>query len=202
MSSESAKKVLILRSCNKDFTSYNKFKYPESGWVEAPNWNPDPTIDCGQGLHGLLWGEGNGDLISVDNTLGQVIEVDESDVVLSSGGGKVRFRGGIVTTFPTVFEAAKYIYEHGGADKAISFMQLTGGYGSTLTGGDRSTLTGGDGSTLTGGDGSMLIFKYWDNRLRIVVGYVGENGIEANKPYRLNDDNVIVPVEKEADHAE
>ncbi len=63
---------------------------------------------------------------------------------------------------------------------------LTGGDRSTLTGGDWSTLTGGDRSTLTGGDRSTLAFFWWDGRRRLVVGYVGENGITPNTPHRLN----------------
>ncbi|HJP68591.1 MAG TPA: hypothetical protein VJ846_06790, partial [Sphingomicrobium sp.] len=79
---------------------------------------------------------------------------------------------------------------------------LTGGYRSTLTGGDGSTLTGGDDSTLTGGDGSELRIRYWDNkadRYRTVIAYVGEDGIEANLPYRLDDSHKFVRVEWEAE---
>lgn len=74
---------------------------------------------------------------------------------------------------------------------------LTGGAGSTLTGDDMSTLiggygstlTGGDGSTLAGGDGATLIFLRWiKDRRRVLVAYVGENGVEPNVPYRANDD--------------
>ena len=79
-----------------------------------------------------------------------------------------------------------------------NYSTLTGGDGSTLTGGDGSTLTGGDGSTLTGGYGSTLTggnystlqIKWWDHaafRCRIATAYVGENGIEANTAYKLDD---------------
>ena len=47
-------KALILRTCNSDLTSYNGFQWPESGFVEAPDW--DKTPQCGNGLHGLLQG--------------------------------------------------------------------------------------------------------------------------------------------------
>jgi hypothetical protein len=68
---------------------------------------------------------------------------------------------------------------------------LTGGDESTLAGGNRSTLAGGYGSTLTGGDYSTLIFRWHDgNRVRFVVAYVGEDGIEAGKPYRCADGKV------------
>jgi hypothetical protein len=64
---------------------------------------------------------------------------------------------------------------------------LTGGNYSTLTGGENSTLTSGNYSTLTGGENSTLIFKYYQNgKIKIKVAYVGEDGIEADVPYKLD----------------
>ncbi|RVD77050.1 DUF7666 domain-containing protein [Pseudomonas koreensis] len=88
---------------------------------------------------------------------------------------------------------------------------LTGGYDSTLTGGNRSTLTGGNGSTLTGGYGSTLTGGYdstltggekaelrvrrWcrkAERYRTYIAYVGEDGIEPEVAYRLDENNKFV----------
>jgi hypothetical protein len=70
---------------------------------------------------------------------------------------------------------------------------LTGGDWCTLTGGDHSTLTGGNRSTLTGGDGSTLSISYWDgNRNRIMIGYIGENGLEPNVAYKLNEKHEFI----------
>jgi hypothetical protein len=47
-------------------------------------------------------------------------------------------------------------------------------------------------STLTGGYRSTLILKFYDtpkNRYRIVTLEVGENGIEPNRPYKLDEKN-------------
>jgi hypothetical protein len=75
------------------------------------------------------------------------------------------------------------------------YSTLIGGYGSTLTGGDcskltggaNSKLTGGYGSKLTGGNSSTLIFQYYQkSTIRIKVAYVGEDGIEADLPYKLD----------------
>ena len=52
--------MLILRTCSHNLTSYNGFRWPESGIAEAPDFSPRDC--CGHGLHGLAWGEGNGDL--------------------------------------------------------------------------------------------------------------------------------------------
>ena len=94
----------------------------------------------------------------------------------------------------------------GGADSTLTggdystltggdYSTLTGGADSTLTGGADSTLTGGDYSTLTGGVGSTLAIKWWDSkadRYRLAVGYVGEDGIEANVAYRCDDEGNLV----------
>ena len=45
-------KVYVLRTCNPDLISHEGFQWPESGFVEAPDW--EITGNCGNGLHGLL----------------------------------------------------------------------------------------------------------------------------------------------------
>ena len=199
--------VLILRTCKSDMTSHNGFVWPESGPVECPNWNPEPV--CGGGLHGWLWGEGNGVLGNWSkNAKWLVVRVLASDVV--DLDGKVKFPRGEVVYCGPRFDATAYLAANGGAGKAVIGIALTGGHGSTLTGGDdsaltggddstltggdRSTLTGGDDSTLTGGDRSTLIFEYWCHRTgrkRIAVAYPGEDGIEPNVPYRCVDGKFV-----------
>ncbi|HET8687754.1 MAG TPA: hypothetical protein VFM18_13970 [Methanosarcina sp.] len=76
---------------------------------------------------------------------------------------------------------------------------LNGGDCSTLTGGEDSTLTGGIGSTLTGGDCSTLSIKWFDhetNRYRISIAYVGEDGIEPNVAYKLDDKGKFIKASK------
>ena len=76
----------------------------------------------------------------------------------------------------------------GGDDSTV-----TGGGSSTVTGGDYSTVTGGDDSTVAGGNGSVLSLKWFDgNRNRISIAYVGENGIEPNVAYKLDDNEKFV----------
>jgi hypothetical protein len=70
----------------------------------------------------------------------------------------------------------------------------TAGYEGTATAGDRGTATAGDRGTATAGhwgtatagyEGRILV-TFWDgNRCRVAVGYVGEDGIEANVPYHV-----------------
>jgi len=72
---------------------------------------------------------------------------------------------------------------------------VIGGNRSTVSGGDRSTVTGGNSSKVTGGEKAMLTLQYWDsktNRVRQVTAYVGENGIEAGKAYKLDKNHQFV----------
>ena len=54
--------VLVLRTCDQNMKSnFGQFLWPREGYVEATDW--DETKRCGHGLHGLLWAEGNIDLL-------------------------------------------------------------------------------------------------------------------------------------------
>ena len=89
--------VPVMRTCNADMTSYDGFKWPRKGLVTCPDWKP--TYRCGNGLHGLLNGEGNGDLLNwADDAVWLVVMVDAS-VILSGQGDlidKCKFPGGTV----------------------------------------------------------------------------------------------------------
>jgi len=41
---KNTKTVLVLRSCNPDFTSYGGFRWPKEGKVSCPDWNPEPRF--------------------------------------------------------------------------------------------------------------------------------------------------------------
>jgi len=209
-------KVLVLRQCNKDLKSYGGFQHPSSGHVSAPDWNPKP--ECGSGLHGFLYGEGDGSLANYDpENKWLVLSVDKDKIVDLSG--KVKFPEGEVIFCGALAEAARYVYDNGGAGRAIIGITVTGGDGSTVSGGNSSKVTGGEDSTVTGGDGStvsggnrstvtggedstvtggkeaLLTLQYWDsktNRVRQVTAYVGENGIEAGKAYKLDENHQFV----------
>ena len=84
----------------------------------------------------------------------------------------------------------------GGTATAGKWGTATAGDGGTATAGDGGTATAGDGGTATAGyegtatagDKGTLIIRRWDGkRYRTVVGYIGENGLEPNTPYKLND---------------
>ena len=79
---------LVLRTCNADGTSHGGFVWPEAGPVACPDW--EPTAECGHGLHGALWGEGDGGLFRWEQTARwQVLEVPADTIV--DLRGKVKF---------------------------------------------------------------------------------------------------------------
>ena len=140
--------VLVLRTCGADMTSYGGFKWPTSGYAAAPDWNPEHI--CGNGLHGLLFGVGDGSLLdwSLDAKW-LVCEVDPATVV--DLDGKVKFPRCNVLYSGSRPEATRIISErHPG--KAVVGGTATAGYGGTATAGYRGTATAGYGGTATAGD--------------------------------------------------
>ncbi|WP_287496880.1 hypothetical protein [Pandoraea sp. CB10b_02] len=114
--------VLVIRTSDKNRKAYNGFQWPESGLVECPDWNP--RAECGNGLHGILWPEGNWSDIKDyggDETW-QVVKVAKSDLI--EIGGKVKFPKGEVVysgTFAVAFNmvAKKWLDQMPAWTKAI-----------------------------------------------------------------------------------
>ena len=81
---------LILRKCNYDGLSSRNFYYGNfSDIVTATDLNPEPI--CGNGLHGLL--EGNGDWLLLNGNNWLVIEANKEDIV-KIDKNKCKFRTG------------------------------------------------------------------------------------------------------------
>ena len=162
-----------LRTVDKDGRAYGGFVWPKKGKVTAPDWRP--TAECGNGLHALLNGEGDSNLLSWEpDALWQVVRFDATTMV--ELGGKVKFPCCDVIHTGTRATATQRLAALVGGGHAIHGLVLhsdgkliaNGGNYSTLTGGGCSTLTGGDGSMLTGGDGSRLTGGY---RSHLTGGY-------------------------------
>ena len=181
---------LVLRACRADLTSRNGFSW-KSKHVKAPDWSSAPQ--CGSGLHGWLNGQGHPDVWEHrDDDKWLILAVKTSTVV--DLGGKVKFPAARALYVGSKVETASLLASIL-PGVPVMFANLTGGHYSTLTGGDGSTLTGGDRSTLTGGECSTLQVKWWDHvasRERIATAYVGEDGIEANTAYKLDDNHQFI----------
>ena len=142
--------VLVLRTCAADMTSYGGFQWPESGEVSAPDWDPDPGIECGRGLHGLLWGCGNGYLLDwSDSARWLVVSVAASDIRESRG--KVRFGNGTVVYCGNREGATERLLKRAPAGSAIVGATVTAGHRGTATAGYCGTATAGDLGTATAG---------------------------------------------------
>ena len=146
----SAAKVLVLRTCSKDLTGHGGFQWPASGPVKCSDWSP--AAECGHGLHALLWGEGNGELVSWDpHSKWLVVEVDAADIV-AIGSDKVKFPRGEVVHCGDQKSATEYLAAHGAAGRAIVGGTAAAGYGGTAAAGYRGTATAGYRGTATAGD--------------------------------------------------
>jgi hypothetical protein len=148
-----AGKVLVLRTCLADMRSpssdANGFIWPRSGPVECNDWQPTKT--CGNGLHGVLWGEGDGGSPWVwdDTGVWLIVEVDASDVI--ELGGKVKFPRGVVVFSGPRLEATTMLGRLA-PGRAIVGVTATAGDRGTATAGYRGTATAGDSGTATAGD--------------------------------------------------
>jgi hypothetical protein len=223
--------VLVLRTVDKDRKSYNDFEWPTSGPVECTDWKA--TQECGNGLHGLLWGQGDAGLMSkAHDAIWQVVEV-VADVIVDLGN-KVKFPRGTVIYSGARHGALKMVllnkqrldeirasattgyYAHSAttgnsarsATTGDSAHSATTGYSahSATTGNSahsattgysaRSATTGdyaiaaalGIDSRVKAGNNGVIIGRYDEkktSRPRILVGYVGEDGIEADTWYEV-----------------
>jgi len=142
-------KALVMRTCSADMTSHGGFRWPMSGPVKAPDW--EPTKQCGHGLHGLLWGEGCGGLLELDDPTAKwlIVEIDPETAI--DLDGKVKFPRGKVVFVGDLDSAPKWLSEHGGAGRAIVSGTATAGYSGTATAGVRGTATAGVRGTATAG---------------------------------------------------
>lgn len=166
-------RVLILRTCDRNLRSRGGFQYPSSGYVEAPDW--DGGLDkCGGGLHGFLWGVGDGGRADwSDDAKWLVLSADPAYVVelTVGGGGKCKFRGGDVVFVGDRKSAADYLLANGAAGKAVI----------------GATATAGRHGTATAGYGGILMFIVWSGEHRRVhVCHVGEDGVKPNVAYRYD----------------
>jgi hypothetical protein len=141
-------KVLILRTSDKNMQGHKGFQWPSSGPVSAPDWDPKP--ECGNGLHGALWGEGDGTLLNwAPDAVWQVVEVEAA--LLVDLKGKVKFPRGVVVYSGTREEATRRIKE-ARPQAAVIGSTVTVGYQGAATAGYRGTATAGNYGTATAGD--------------------------------------------------
>lgn len=190
--------ALVLRTCSADLTSHGGFQWPDKigAVVEAPDWKKDNK--CGHGLHGWLFGQGDHDCSStVGDTDAKwlVVEVDLSDLIAL--GGKVKFPRCTIRHIGDRASATKFLIANEPRAAGVEVI------GATLQAGDKDlcqvgaygTATAGNWGTATAGEKGEIRIRYWDekaDRYRTVIGYIGEDGLEPDVPYKLNADRKFV----------
>lgn len=112
--------------------------------------------------------------------------------------------GGIVETGHHGTAMAGYhgtatVGDHGTATVGDGGKAMAGYHGTALAGdhgaaivGDHGTAIAGHRGTAMAGRGGTLIIFYYDSRLRVAVGYIGEDGLLPNVAYCLNDNHEFV----------
>ena len=170
--------VLVLKSIAANMKAYGGFQWPESGAVSAPDWKP--TEECGNGLHGWLWGAGDAGLRCMDDDAKWLVLSVPSDFV--DLGQKVKFPSCEI----------KYL---GDRETAVAIIQHYAPGGTpamfgTATAGDRGTATAGYRGTATAGDEGVIIIHWWDiaaEKKRRKIALVDGLTILPGVKYRLND---------------
>jgi hypothetical protein len=155
------KTALVLRCCREDMSSQNGFVWPDvGGEAICPDW--ENNSECGNGLHGWLYGQGDHTTSSYWNdpkAKWLVVEVEKSGIFML--GGKCKFERGFVRFVGSKSEAAAYIIEHephamgvaviGAAFSVCDKQNVIVGALGTATAGALGNATAGDGGTATAG---------------------------------------------------
>jgi hypothetical protein len=192
---------LILRVCRADMTSRNGFKWPEVGQeVVAPDWHK--KAECGNGLHGWLYGQGDhscAEYWQAPNAKWLVLEADSDSIVMI--GGKCKVPKAIVRFVGDVKSATDYLWEHEprsrdvevigacradkregaqvrvgalGTATAGALGTATAGYSGTATAGYSGTATAGYSGTATAGLYGAISILYYDAKRDAYRRRVGE----------------------------
>lgn len=160
---QDTEKVLVLRTCRADMTSYRGFKWPESGPVEAPDWQPDE--ECGNGLHGWLWGVGDYSLKHDDpNAKWLVVEVNASEIIDLEG--KVKFPSGNVLYCGDFATAFRMVRERAPDATVSNFSSCDYGHATATGRRDHATATGESGlASTTGAYGHAITTGYYGHSI-------------------------------------
>ena len=186
--------VLVLKSIAANMKAYGGFQWPESGAVSAPDWKP--TEECGNGLHGWLWGAGDAGLRCMDDDAKWLVLSVPSDFV--DLGQKVKFPSCEIKYLGDRETAVAIIQHYAPGGTPAMFGTATAGDRGTATAGDEGTATAGDEGTATAGyegtatagDEGVIIIHWWDiaaEKKRRKIALVDGLTILPGVKYRLND---------------
>ena len=105
-------RVLALKVLHANGKSaHNDFQYPGVGdTVTAPDWMP--TYDCGHGLHGYLWGQGDISVSLYKPGEIQLFQVHEVNLYVALRG-KIKYPSALVVAeFDSIIDALKFVDDY------------------------------------------------------------------------------------------
>ena len=101
--------LVALRTCDADMQSRGGFQWPGVGeTVTAPDWTD--SQECGGGLHGLLWGQGDWSLLATDETAKWVVFRPVGE--MSHLGGKIKCESAEVLFIGARLDAWQFLRQH------------------------------------------------------------------------------------------
>ena len=172
----------FMKSVPADRKAHGGFEWPAEvgAIVEAPDWSQKPV--CGGGLHGLIDGRGDVGLLCKDAAAVwyafESIDADgnPSDAdAIAIDDAKGKCRRAVVRAVGDRATVTRWMVDAG------------------CTGVHWGTAAAGYGGTATAGDGGVLAIYRWNGkRWKMTCTEVGENGIEPNVAYRLDEDGNFV----------
>ena len=183
-------KAMVLRVCAADGSSYGGFKWPLTVGAEvvAPDWKDNR--ECGNGLHGWLFGQGDlscADYWQHEGAQWLVVEVDSDSLI--ELGGKVKFPRGVVRFAGDKKSATDYLWQNEPRSRDVAVI---GAQRADLRDhamvqvGALGTATAGYMGTATAGEGGVISIEYYDGqRSRRLIGAIGKDGLKPNTPYRV-----------------
>ena len=214
MKNENEKTVLVLRTSDKDGKAHGGFQWPESGMVECSDWKNN--AECGNGLHGILWPEGDwSNIKNYDEEIWQVVKVKESDIVKIGGKvkfprGEVVYSGGMAIAFTMVAkewmsDIPRFISETAKDGKGDFTQNASSGcFTRNASSGDFTRHDHSGKYSVTACSGSVKKFRLGENgcitvpwndgkRTRFAIGYVGEN-IKQDVWYSISETGEFVEI--------
>ena len=81
-----------------------------------------------------------------------------------------------------------------GTATAGNYGTATAGYRGTATAGNEGTATAGNEGTATAGYYGIIQLKYWESRWKVKIGYIGEEGLLPDTPYKLDENHNFVAI--------
>lgn len=136
--------------------SYADFSWPDVGqFAIAEDWDPRP--ECGRGLFGLLWGEGDSSLLDRSpDAIWIVAEIDTNEMV--DLGGKIKVPRALVLYRGNKEGALCYLQENGSAERVIVGLEDgTGDYGNVVVGDYEIATAGYYGAAVAGERGCARV---------------------------------------------